>query len=74
MSEITLRIDGREVRVAQATTVASVIARFGVGAFGHHAPVCGMGICYQCRVTIDGTPHRLACQTLCRDAMEVVTG
>ena len=38
------------------------------------APLCGMGICYECRVTIDGTPHRLSCQTLCADGMEVVAG
>ena len=36
------------------------------------APLCGMGICQECRVTIDGQ-RRLACQTLCRDGMQVET-
>jgi sarcosine oxidase subunit alpha len=25
------------------------------------APLCGMGICYECRVTLDGVAHRRAC-------------
>ena len=36
------------------------------------APLCGMGICQECRVTIDGS-RRLACQTHCRDGMQVHT-
>jgi len=34
------------------------------------APFCGMGICQECRVTIDGL-RRPACQTLCRDNMQI---
>jgi succinate dehydrogenase/fumarate reductase-like Fe-S protein len=37
-------------------------------------PVCGMGVCQECRVTIDGVPHQLACQTVCAPGMDVVTG
>jgi predicted molibdopterin-dependent oxidoreductase YjgC len=36
-------------------------------------PLCGMGVCMGCRVTIDGRAHQLACQTLVRDGMEVTT-
>lgn len=36
-------------------------------------PFCGMGICQECRVTIDGRPHRLACQILCVAGMVVAT-
>jgi succinate dehydrogenase/fumarate reductase-like Fe-S protein len=28
-----------------------------------------MGVCQECRVTIDGRAHVLACQTLCRAGM-----
>lgn len=34
------------------------------------APVCGMGVCQECRVGIDGV-RRLACQTSVRDAMHI---
>jgi predicted molibdopterin-dependent oxidoreductase YjgC len=86
MSEpITLTIDGRDVSVAPGSSVAAAIA---VAALAQHAalvtrrsvsgalrgPLCGMGICQECRVTIDGKPHRLACQTVCVAGMHVVTG
>jgi hypothetical protein len=32
---------------------------------------CGMGMCGECRVTIDGRAHRLACMTACATGMEV---
>lgn len=34
------------------------------------APFCGMGICQECRVTINGL-RRLACQTLCQAGMRI---
>ena len=35
---------------------------------------CGMGLCYECLVTIDRIPDQRACMTLVRDRMEVITG
>lgn len=35
------------------------------------APFCGMGVCQECRVHIDGV-RRLACQTLVRDGMHIL--
>jgi succinate dehydrogenase/fumarate reductase-like Fe-S protein len=35
--------------------------------------LCGMGICQECRVTIDGRAHALACQTACRDGQIIQT-
>ncbi|HGI7054042.1 TPA: 2Fe-2S iron-sulfur cluster-binding protein, partial [Klebsiella aerogenes] len=34
------------------------------------APFCGMGVCQECRVTVDGL-RVLACQTLCRSDMQI---
>ncbi len=31
--------------------------------------VCGMGICQECRVSINGEAHQLACQQYCRSGM-----
>jgi succinate dehydrogenase/fumarate reductase-like Fe-S protein len=73
-----LHLDGRALSVAPGTTVAAALA---LGSDGNartsvsgqrRAPLCGMGICQECRVTIDGL-RRLACQTLCRDGMQVET-
>lgn len=32
---------------------------------------CGMGVCYDCLVVIDGEPGRRACMTLVKDGMDV---
>lgn len=75
---IELSINHVSVRVAEGTTVAAALY---LGANGIsrvsisgevRAPLCGMGICQECRVTINGRRH-LACQTLCQDAMSVET-
>ncbi|MBD9413553.1 (2Fe-2S)-binding protein [Pseudomonas sp. PDM16] len=71
-----LILDGRPLQVAPGTTVAAALMLGGDGTSRtsvsgqRRAPVCGMGICQECRVTIDGQ-RRLACQTLCRDGMQV---
>ncbi|WP_028238781.1 (2Fe-2S)-binding protein [Stutzerimonas azotifigens] len=75
---IDLTLDGRPVRVAAGSTVAAALAIGGDGtsrtAVGgaRRAPLCGMGICQECRVTVDGV-RRLACQTLCAPGMQVET-
>jgi len=71
-----LILDGRPLQVADGTTVAAALARTGDGCSRtavsgqRRAPFCGMGVCQECRVQIDGQ-RRLACQTLCRDGMRV---
>ena len=73
-----LMLDGRALRVAEGTSVAAALASGSDGCARtsvsgqRRAPLCGMGICQECRVTIDGR-RRLACQTLCRDGMQVET-
>lgn len=73
-----LSIDGHALRVAQGTTLAAALALSSSGCSRtsvsgqRRAPLCGMGICQECRVTVDGQ-RRLACQTLCRDGMRVET-
>jgi len=37
-------------------------------------PLCAMGTCFECRVTIDGTPHQRSCRVAVRDGMVVTTG
>lgn len=76
MIEITL--DGRALQVAPGTTVAAALYLGGDGSSRtsvsgeRRAPLCGMGICQECRVSIDGQ-RRLACQTPCVAGMRVET-
>ncbi len=77
--QIQIRVNGRTVRVPAGTTVAAAVMTAGETAFRRsvigepRGPLCGMGICFECRVTIDGVPHSRSCQTLCADGMEVRT-
>lgn len=36
--------------------------------------LCGMGICFECRATIDGVPHRRSCQVVCYQGMRLEIG
>jgi succinate dehydrogenase/fumarate reductase-like Fe-S protein len=73
-----LFLDGRPLTVANGTSVAAALALVLDGCSRtsvngqRRAPLCGMGICQECRVMIDGH-RRLACQTVCRDGMQVQT-
>lgn len=65
--QVTIIVDGEEHRVPANTTVAVALLELGVRAFRRsargepRAPLCGMGICYECRVDIDGVADRRAC-------------
>jgi D-hydroxyproline dehydrogenase subunit gamma len=78
-SEVRLTINGHEVRVPTGTIVAAAVSIAGVHRYRRsvtgeaRAPLCGMGICFECRATIDGRPHRLSCQTVCAEGMRVIT-
>jgi predicted molibdopterin-dependent oxidoreductase YjgC len=77
--EVTVVVDGRAARVPAGISVAAALALLGSGcsrisvAGQARAPVCGMGICQECRLLVDGR-QRLACQTLCAQGMRVETG
>lgn len=76
---ITLTVNGRAVTVPEGTMVSAAAALAGVKAFRRsvsgrpRGPLCGMGICMECRLTIDGRPHCRSCQILCTAGMEVRT-
>lgn len=76
---ITLTVNGGKILVPDGTTVAAAILTAGKPVFyrsvrgEERGPLCGMGICFECRVMIDGVPYQRSCMTLARDGMEVVT-
>lgn len=76
--QISVAVNGQLVLVRTGTTVAAAIAMSGVPSrysiSGQpRAPLCGMGICFECRATVNGTPHIKACQAVCADSMEIFT-
>ncbi|WP_118180315.1 2Fe-2S iron-sulfur cluster-binding protein [Paraburkholderia phosphatilytica] len=76
---IHVNVDGETVEVAAGATVVAALALRGIGGTRRsvtgepRTAMCGMGICQECRVTIDGRPHVLACQTLCVDGQTIRT-
>jgi D-hydroxyproline dehydrogenase subunit gamma len=76
---IAITVDGREVRVESDSSVAAALLNAGIDGFRTsvrgepRAPLCGMGVCFECRVTIDGVPHERACLISVRAGMDVRT-
>ena len=79
-SSIVFTVDGTTHRAEAGATVAAALLNAGLWSFRRavhgdiRAPLCGMGICHECRVTIDGVPHRRACLVPLAEGMVVRTG
>ncbi|MCP3102140.1 (2Fe-2S)-binding protein [Myxococcus sp. K15C18031901] len=76
---VTLRINGRVVTVPEGTSVAAalgtgdaLVSRADLSG-RPRGPLCGMGVCFECRATVDGVPEVLTCLVPCREGQEVVT-
>ncbi len=75
---LSLTVDARPVSVPAGATVAVAVAiaggPFRQSRFGEpRAPLCGMGVCFECRVRIDGIAQLRACMTPVREGMDVRT-
>jgi len=79
MRPVTILINGRPHQVPRGTVLAAAIAEALGPALRRsvsgqpRGPLCGMGVCMDCCVTVNGQPHVRSCLTLCEDAMEVRT-
>jgi sarcosine oxidase subunit alpha len=76
--EITIAVNGKYTIVRAGSTVAAAVALANDAckpslSGAPRGPLCGMGICFECRVSIDGVPHSRSCQILCRQGMQVRT-
>jgi predicted molibdopterin-dependent oxidoreductase YjgC len=79
-SAVTIVVNGEPLEAYAGETVAAALLASGRRAFRHAdksgAPrgvFCGMGVCYDCLVTVDGIPNVRACVTQIRDGMVVRT-
>lgn len=80
IGNLTIVVDGVPHPVSADITLAAALLNLGVAAFRRdltynaRGPVCGMGTCFECRVTVDGDTNVRACLELVRDGMSVQTG
>lgn len=75
---MTVRIvfENQVLEVKDGSTLAAALAQCASGtrisvSGETRQPFCGMGICFECRVTVDGVAHQRSCQIVARDGMEV---
>lgn len=75
-----IKVDGEPIQVHEGETLAAALMASGRRTFRHTEPAghprgifCGMGICYDCTVTVIGLNHVRACVTPVREGMQVIT-
>ena len=75
---VTITIDGMPFEAAAGETVAAAVLLSGMVytrttpvSATPRAPLCLMGVCYECLMIIDGQPNRRACQEYVVDGMRI---
>jgi sarcosine oxidase subunit alpha len=76
--EVRLIVDGVPIDVPGQISVAAALLSLGRpfrrSLNGQRrAPLCGMGVCFECRVRIDDIAQQRACQVTVRGGMRVDT-
>lgn len=77
-ARVSLLVNGKPVEVVEGASVAAAVARAGASfrrslTGAPRSALCGMGVCFECRVTIDGVAHQQACMLPVRAGMRVLT-
>jgi hypothetical protein len=75
---VVVHVNGVPVRVAEGSTVAVALLAAGIPARrsvngSPRSPLCGMGVCMECRAEVDLVLHSRTCQILCQPNMQVRT-
>jgi len=75
---VTIAVDGRSLNVLEGEVLAAALWVNGFIALGHNPSdgsqrgmYCGIGHCYECRVTVDGVEDVRSCLIRVRDGMQV---
>jgi D-hydroxyproline dehydrogenase subunit gamma len=73
-----IRVDGRAVEVCKGQTLATALLGAGVVPFRRtaisgepRAPLCLMGVCFECLVHVDGMHNVQSCLIEVQDQMDV---
>ncbi len=76
---IAFTVDGETCSAYPGDTIAGALYAIGKRTWRRSRSgeprglFCGMGVCFDCLVTVDGQPDQRACQTLVRAGMAVTT-
>lgn len=80
MSTVTITFAGRPLPARAGQTVAAALIDAGIRSWRttrHHGRprglFCGIGVCFDCLITVDGHPAQRACLVVVRDGMALST-
>ena len=74
---VTFVLDGSRVRAYEGESIASALLAEGhiairrTPAGAPRGIYCGIGVCFDCLVVVDGVPNTRACVTWVREGMDV---
>ncbi len=74
---VTVTVNGRKISAREGESLHALLLAHGYRVFGRspggrsRGVFCGMGVCYDCLVTIDGRGGQRACMTSVVDNMEI---
>jgi hypothetical protein len=78
--EFEIEVDGEKITAFQGETIASALIGAGRQTFRRtpkknqpRGLYCGIGLCYECMMVVDGVPNTRACQTLATPGCRVET-
>jgi predicted molibdopterin-dependent oxidoreductase YjgC len=67
--EFLIQVDGEKIKAVEGQTIAAAILSSGRVGFRKtktkrmRGPYCGMGVCYECRMTVNGVENFRTCVT-----------
>lgn len=77
--KIPVQINGKKVTAHEGETVLALLVAQGIQVLRRSGKknqargmVCGMGVCYECLVTVNGVPDQQACMTPVSENMEIL--
>ena len=76
---ISFIVDGKSIQAYPGDTIASALYAQGKRVWGvsrsgdQRGLFCGIGLCFDCLVTVDGKPNQRACVTAVAQGMRVMT-
>ncbi len=75
---VTVFVNGQALTAFRGETIAAMLLAAGIRIFRHTGKTnqprgifCGMGICYDCLLTVDGRPNVQACVTPVAEGMAI---
>ena len=78
--QVTIRVNGQMMTAFAGESVHAALLAGGIRPLRktlkkgeHRGILCGMGVCYECLVTIDGVPNVRSCMTEVKADMEIET-